>query len=89
MWWSKTVLVMVAVLAYAPDASHAQSILLLKGRVVDIGKTESANGIEAVTVQVIAGTPNQTIGEGITDAAGYYEIKVAPPLVLDWGKLSA
>ena len=62
------VFVMAASSAWADD--------LIKGRVVDIGLPEQANGIGGVTVVISDEASQKLIGSGVTDATGAYQIEV-------------
>src|SRR5664280_2700458 len=52
---------------------------VVKGRVVDIGLPDQANGIGGVSVVISDVTTQKAVGDGVTDAVGAYQIEVNAP----------
>lgn len=70
---------------------NACAEFLLKGRVVDAGTVDPANGIAGVTVEVLLASPRTRLAETITDGAGQYEVSVNAPdkarVILSFSKI--
>ena len=75
---AKSVYASMLVIA-ASCASWAYAGELVKGRVVDIGLPDLANGIGGVSVVISEETTQKTLGDGITDATGTYQIELKTP----------
>jgi hypothetical protein len=68
---------MLAFTAACSLGAHAGE--LLKGKVVDIGLPDDANGIAGVTVVVAEERTQKQVGDGLTDASGIYQIDLKSP----------
>jgi hypothetical protein len=59
--------------------SGANAGEVVKGRVVDIGLPDGSNGIGGVAIVVTDVATQLTVGDGVTDATGLYQIEVSAP----------
>ena len=67
----------VAFAAACAFSAHAGE--LVKGKVVDIGLPDDANGIAGVTIIVAEERTQKQVGDGITDATGIYQVELKTP----------
>jgi hypothetical protein len=70
----------ISMLVFAAVCSlSAHAGELLKGKVLDIGLPDDANGVPGVTVVVAEERTQKQVGDGITDAHGIYEVDLKSP----------